>query len=79
MLSNSKLFKVLSNEMNKTDVRIFPACNPGIDADKTHHDAESTPLDAVQTDIVGDVDLLNGELKQADGKGSNDFLALLEK
>lgn len=76
---NSILFKVLSNEMNKIDVRIFPAWNPGIVADKTHHDAELTQLVVVTADFLGDFDLFKGELKRADGKGLNEFLALLEK
>ena len=64
--------------MNKIDVRIVPAGNPGMDANKTHHDAETTPLDAVAADSHADLDFLKGELKRADVKGLNEFLALLE-
>jgi peptidyl-tRNA hydrolase len=79
MLPEFKLFKVLPNEMNKIDVPIVPAGNPGIEADKTHHDVESTSLDAVAADIHTDLDLLKREFKRANAKGLNEFLGLLEK
>ena len=55
MLPKSEFFKVLPNEINKADVRIVSGGNPGIDADKAHHDTESTSLDAVAADIHADL------------------------
>jgi hypothetical protein len=59
--------------------QIVPAGNPGIDTDKTHHDAESTPLHEVSADIRADLYLLKSEMKRADVKGLKEFLTLLEE
>lgn len=75
MLTKSKLFEVSPDKMYKIVIRIVPSWNPGNYADKPHLDLELTPPDAVSADIHANLDVLKGELKPANVKDLNDFLA----